>query len=441
MKKIILAILLIIVVAGTGIPFFNGIIVKKAVQQTFSNINKMYAEKGYDIEFKISQYDLNYLSSQLEWKIKLGSFKRFFKIDKIIFIDHVSHGFTNIESTTSLEKNRWFNDFVNKRLDGKNPLKIKTQYNYSGNIESRLFLDGFSFKEKNHVIEIMPGQIFTRFDKNMKNILSEITWKGCQVPEKFRLDKLFFQTNMKKISTYIWDGKAFFTVDTIKTENRRESFELTKLKSDWNLDYNKKELLLSIGAGYNMDTMRSRYGNIQNASLKIDVNRINARGYEALIRLYSQIVNNTIKDVAASEKISDIMGQIVAKQKAADRFQIISVCKNIFKKGLEVQISNLKAQLPQGKIKADVLLRLKQDMTFARFIPIMMNPAAALDVFSLKSDVRMPCNLVEDTQMLTTILYPGMQTGLFVKDGDILSHKAETRDGKLFLNEKQVLLN
>lgn len=52
MKKIILAILLIIIVAGTGIPFFNGIIVKKAVQQTFSNINKMYAEKGY----KISTY-------------------------------------------------------------------------------------------------------------------------------------------------------------------------------------------------------------------------------------------------------------------------------------------------------------------------------------------------------------------------------------------------
>jgi hypothetical protein len=33
-----------------------------------------------------------------------------------------------------------------------------------------------------------------------------------------------------------------------------------------------------------------------------------------------------------------------------------------------------------------------------------------------------------------------MQTGLFLMDGDILKHEAQTRDGKLYLNQKEVLL-
>ena len=37
--------------------------------------------------------------------------------------------------------------------------------------------------------------------------------------------------------------------------------------------------------------------------------------------------------------------------------------------------------------------------------------------------------------------YPGLQTGLFVKDGDNLVHMAETIDGKLIVNRKAVVLS
>ena len=34
-----------------------------------------------------------------------------------------------------------------------------------------------------------------------------------------------------------------------------------------------------------------------------------------------------------------------------------------------------------------------------------------------------------------------MQTGLFQKEGDSMVHKAETRDGKLYLNGQEVYLD
>lgn len=40
-----------------------------------------------------------------------------------------------------------------------------------------------------------------------------------------------------------------------------------------------------------------------------------------------------------------------------------------------------------------------------------------------------------------TPYYPGMQTGLFIKDGDSLVHRAETKGGKLFINGKEVVLD
>ncbi len=80
-------------------------------------------------------------------------------------------------------------------------------------------------------------------------------------------------------------------------------------------------------------------------------------------------------------------------------------------------------------------------MTLTRFISIMMQPAAVLDVFLLKSDISLPCELVGDNPWLRTPIYSGMQTGFFIKDKDNLIHTAETKAGKLFLNEKEVLLN
>ena len=78
MKKIIFAVGLIIILAVAGAPLVSGFIMERIVKQSFSDINKMYAETGSDISVEISRYDRKFSSSQIEWKLKLGPTLRLF---------------------------------------------------------------------------------------------------------------------------------------------------------------------------------------------------------------------------------------------------------------------------------------------------------------------------------------------------------------------------
>jgi uncharacterized protein YdgA (DUF945 family) len=441
MKKIIFTVVLIITIAGVGAPLFSSIMMERIVKHSFRDINRIYADAGSDLSVEISQYDRGFTSSWIEWKIELGALKAFYGVEEIVFLDRADHGLTSIVSTTSLEKNKWFTDFVKNKLNGKNPLDIKTEYKLSGDIESRFAVAAFSFKDGSNVIEIMPGTMLIKLDKGLKNILFEMTWAGCLAPGKIMMDNLSFHSKMEKISPYIWEGTLSFTAENIKATDGKEKVALTNLKGDYTLDYNEEEQSLSVGMGYGMDSITSGHNFIKNAFAQIDINRIDARGYEDFIKISLQIVTDTMEEIAALQYHPDMVKKVVDKQMAAIGFQMLGTYEKFLKKGFEIQISNLRAQLPRGNIKGDVTLSLKKDMTMAGFIPIMIQPAAALDIFFLKSDISLPFELIGDNPWLLTPVYPGMQTGLFMKGGDILTHKAQTRDQKLFLNGKRVLLN
>jgi len=159
MKKAILAVVLILLLAGTGTPFLSGLMMERTLKQVFNDINQIYSDTGSDISIEISRYDRNYSSSLIEWKIKLGTLKASYGVDELILLDRAKHGFTSVVSYTSLEKNKWFMDFVNQKLNGENPFKIRTEYNYSGVIEALITLEGFILKNGNEVCEFMPGQM------------------------------------------------------------------------------------------------------------------------------------------------------------------------------------------------------------------------------------------------------------------------------------------
>lgn len=441
MKKIIVAIVLIIIVAVVGAPFFSGIIMQRVVKQAFEDINQTYAATGSLVSVEISRYDRGFSSSRIEWKLNLGNLKAFYKVDEIIFVDTANHGFLSIVSETSLEKNKWFTDFVENKLDGKNPLAIQTEYNFSGDIKSKLLLDAFSFKEGGDEIRIMPGKLLVSLDKGFKNIVSEMNWKGCVVPGKFKMSNLLATSKMKKMTPLLWDGDASFGIKNIQVDNNNKTTELSNFKCDYNLDYNQEKSSISFGMGYGMDHFSSAQNDIKNASVRININNIDAREFEDFAKIYSQKMAEMMDEINQSKQSPEVIPKAFEKQMAAVGLQLAGAYEKLLKKDLEIQVTDLRAQLPQGDIKADVTLRLKKDMTFAQFIPIMMQPSAAMGIFDLHSRVSLPWKLVKENQALLSPVYPGMQTGLFIKDGDVLDHTATTREGKLFLNSHEVILN
>ena len=109
-------------------------------------------------------------------------------------------------------------------------------------------------------------------------------------------------------------------------------------------------------------------------------------------------------------------------------------------KGLEFQISDLRFKLAEGEVNGGLTVSLKKDMTMMQFVPLANQPALALDIFELKSHLSLPKQLLGDSPMFFEPAFPGMQTGVFVAKEQRAEHQAETKNGKLLLNGKEVQL-
>ena len=120
---------------------------------------------------------------------------------------------------------------------------------------------------------------------------------------------------------------------------------------------------------------------------------------------------------------------------------MMTAYESLLKKGLEFRISDIHAQFPSGELKGDAVLSLKKDMTFAKFVPLFHQPELVVDIFSLQSNLTLPAELIADNPTFLSPIYPGMQSGFFVENGENLTHKAEIRESKLYLNGLEVKLH
>jgi uncharacterized protein YdgA (DUF945 family) len=179
---------------------------------------------------------------------------------------------------------------------------------------------------------------------------------------------------------------------------------------------------------------------IDHAFGRIGVSGLDAKAFEAFMKFYSDTMTPVLADIAAANKDPQKMNRIVQDKMTMIGTQLLAEGEKLLTKGLTLEISDVHVGLPEGDINGDVRIGLKQDMTVAKFIPLATNPELALDIFSLKSTISFPQALVSDAPTLFSPIYPGMQTGLFVKNGNMAEHSAEIKNGKLYLNGQEVVL-
>jgi len=441
MKKIIGGVVILLIVAGVCAPFVNGLVMEKIVMQFQNDLNEMYADAGSGVTFEIVKYDRSFSSSEIEWSVKLGSLASIYGVDEIILIDQARHGFTGVETKTSLEKNQWFVDLLNDNLDGKNPLNITTTYKLSGKIKSIIDIAAFSFQKDNETVDFRPGRVVTECGEGLTHLFSETTWEGLSVSDKVMMDGFSLIYDLDKISTYIWDGKISYGVKNIKINDLGENFELMNFKGEYSLDFDKKKNILSTGGEVKIDNLVTGNKKVKDTFFRLESNNIDAQGYEEFMKLYTQAAYSVVDDMSAAKEDPEKVNKVLAEQMATTGLQMIAACEKILKKGLEIKISDLHAQLPEGKITGNIELKLNQDVTFVHLATIATQPNLAFDILSLQSDLSFPAELVGDNTMLVSPVYQGMQTGLFVEDGENLVHRAQTKNGKLLLNGKEVVFN
>jgi len=440
MKKILLVVAALLIIAAASAPFVNGLVMEKMVTRSQDNINQLYADSGSGLAIEIIDYDRGYAASEITWKVRFGSLSTIYGTEEVLFVDRARHGLFGVVSTTSLEKNPWYEDLLNNRLGGTNPLTISTRYDLTGKIESLITLSSFSFKADNETLEILPGRIVTKGDAGLTRLTSEATWDGLIVSNQARIEGFSMSYDLEKMTPYIWDGFITYALRNISIQEESEIFELSDFKGEFSLNFDRDADKLSTGGTMEISSLVNEKEDIRDIFVRLDFNNIDARGYEECMRLYTRTVNSMLDSVSEAEGDPEMMDTVINERMASVGFQMMGAYEKLLKKGLEVKISDLRASLASGNVTGRLQFSLNQDVTFAQLATVALQPNMAFQILSLESNLRFPAELAGNNPMLTSPVYQGMQTGLFEPDKDYLVHSAHIRDGRLFLNGREVIL-
>ena len=440
MKKAIAVASILVIGIIAAIPFASGLIMEKTVRQAVEAMNAMNASSGADYSLKIIHYDRGYRTSDIIWKINLGSLRAICPIEEIIFRDHAEHGITGVVSTTSLNNNPWYAYFVADNLLGRDPVRITTHFGFGGGIESTLDLDAFMIPVGDDTIDVKAGRIVTQTDRALKTFISSGTWAGLSAGDNLSIGALSLDSNLTRFSTFIWDGTASFALEDLQARMAIDHLHIESVEGGYSIGNTDNRTMVSAEARLSIDGLRSNKRNVDSASVHIDMNGLEADGYASFLRLYTQNMTQLLGNLQPPDEGPLVTQAAMSNKGPAPNLRFLAACENLLKAGLELNISNLHVELDDGIIEGGAALRLLQDVSLMQFPLFINQPGLLLDMLNLESLFKLPSQWVDANPRLTIPLYPGMQTGLFVQQGDDLIHQAKTVDGRLMLNGKEVFL-
>lgn len=440
MKKGVVGLVVVLALVAAGMPFANGMLMERGIRGLVEDINTRYAESGTDMKVEIASYDRGFSSSDIEWKVNLGSLKSVYGVDDVVLVEHAEHGYKGVISSTSLERNKWFTDFVNSRLGGKNPLAITTEYSLISGIRSLVSLQPLTLQTEEGAVASKGAELAFESDWKLKQLRGSGSLEGLAVPGKIEMERATFTYELKMISTFIWDGTMSMQVGKVTVQEGAKKMEMTGLQAGYNMDYDEAKRTLATEVTYGIGTLFDGTEQIKNGSATIGIKGVDAAAYEEAIKAYTTMAQEMLKQVTAAGDDQNAAMAAMQEKMNTISMQMVPLAEKFLKDGLEISVKDLHAGLPQGEVRGNILLRLEKDLTVAQMMPMMQSPQQILEFFTLQADFQLPAELVGDNPMLLEPVSPAMQTGLFVKEGTNLVSKAETKDKKLFLNGQQIVL-
>jgi len=440
MKKLVIVLAVLILAALPALPFVNGILMERTVTGAFENLNQMYADTGSDMHIEIIEYDRGLFDTYLECRVNFGSLAGVYGVKDMVLVEKANHGFLGISSETSLEKNLWYSDWVKTKLNGKDPLKIRTAYSATGPIVSTVTMDGFPMETDKTPLNIGAFEFKVSVDKAFASFTTKGRWEGLVENETNKMGPVTFEADHTRLTNLIWAGKGAMSMENFTADEDGVSLALSDLSCTYDLTADPDHKKMSMGMGMNAGNIEFDGRSLSQWSVEWGLNNVDIQAYEGLAKLYYSVLNKYMAQLARPDLAPEDAGVIVQKAMAGSAPQFIGGLEKLLKKDLEIQVSKLDLELPQGKINGSLALGLKQDVTMAQFLMLAAQPDLALDIFSLQSDFSLPLALTGDRQDLTAPAFPGMKTGLFIREGERLTHRAEIRDNKLYLNGQEVVL-
>ena len=441
MKKVFIGIAGIGLVATAAMPFANGIIAEKAFNDIVTQANQLYADSKTGMRIEVISYDRGFSSSEIDWKLDLGKYKSLYGIDEIIFSESARHGFSGVTSETSLIKNDWYMEAVTTHVAGKDPLHITTNYHLAGDITTQLTLDPFSLEVDGEQVEISPANLIIGCDTTLSAFTSEGTWDGLKVAEVVKFDKMTVTSNLKKITSLIWDGTAAFTLAGITARAEEGvAMEMTDMRGDYAISYDEQTNRIGVAGTYAVGRITSPEKSATDLAITATIDGLDATAYEEAMKTYMDFMGQFMESIAEAGDDQEAMEAIIGQQMMGMGLQMMAVYEKLLKQGFEISIKDVHAKLAEGEIAGSARIALLKDLTVGQMMPMAAQPALLFEYIDLATQLKIPKALAGNAPMLTAPAYPGMMTGIFTEDGDYLQHEARTSDGKLFINGHELEL-
>jgi len=444
MKKALLGVLVIIVIGVVAAPFVNGLMMEKVLHSQLEKYNELYAGLPFYPKLEMTRYDRGFGSSEIEWTITIPQLQTIDGVDPIVLVETAKHGYMGVSSTTSLDQNSWYTDFIREKLDGKNPLTISSSYNFLSGVTATVSLAACELlDDKNNRFIVSPGELVIKTDRAFENVLTDASLEGFSVPGEVDIQGIALHSDMQMISSFIMDGKSSFSIRqvNIKASDKSKTVALSAIKGASNIDFDETSKKLSMGAEYSVGQVIADEKKIDDIYVKIGINQLDADGFENVYKVYVDMMGDMMTNLATLQNDPEQAKAMMNRQMALVGIRLVSEVEKLLKKDLQIEIADLHLTLPQGKIKGDFTIGLKKDMRLTDFMVLSQQPQKLVEVFSFASNMTLPDGLDPNQDRLLVPMLPGMQSGLFEKQGDLLVHKAEIKDNKLLLNGKEFVLS
>ena len=440
MKKFLAAIVVLLIAAGASAPYVSGLVAEREIRDIIAKTNKLYADTAMGFSAEITQYKRGYSSSEVEWKVNLGSMSSLYGVKEVLLRDQIKHEMTGVVATTYLDRNPQYQEIIKSKLAGKDPLHITTRYPLTGDYQTTFAFDAFSLAEGEQTLNIKPARFVVSCDKDLKHFVMDGAWEGMAVNGMGSLDTVSMKGDMTMESIYLGSGNVTMVLKGFKIEDPKEPVALANLIVNYNLAYDKAANKLSAKVEYGADSINVGDKKVEKALLRVAMNGVNATAYEELMRVYMAAFNKVVTAAGNDAQDPEQLGQAFEQQMGQIGMQLMGPAEKMLTKGLEFQISDVHFTLPEGQVTGNASVGLAKDMTFAQFVPLVNQPELALQIFTLQSNCSLPKQLLGDDPSFLEPVHPGMKTGVFVVKGNRAEHKAEIKDGKLLLNNQELPL-
>ena len=442
MKKLVIGIGIIVVVVIAAAPFVSGLMMEKIVTEQQKSYAERYADQPFYPQIQIVNYQRGYLSSQVEWSIQLPENEPFTDIGPIILSETAQHGLIGVTTQVSLTKNRWYNDFINEQLAGKDPFSLTGEYSIFSGVTARFVNAAFQIPlEDNSSLEVKAGHITFNSDASLENIKTSANFAGLALSDLVNIDGIALESDNNVITGMIMAGTGQVTIDRIALNNpdNGKNIAIDRIKVMSDINYDAAQDSLSAVADYSADQIVAAGTEIKDVHVGFAINNLDAAGVNDFYRVYSEILNAAMEDMSSAQSDPQQAQLLLQEKFESARMRLVSELEKLLTKDLQVKISDVNVVFPQGKVTGDLAIGLKKDMTLMNFMVLLQQPQAVTDIFSFESHASVAQELVPNAERFIYPLMPAMQSGVFEVSGQQLVHHAEIKGDKFLLNGEEIL--